>query len=99
MRGDDPQHAAIFSYLSPEERVPQAHPLRHIRVMVDAVLKELSPPFARLYSSTGPGLDCPGAVAAGALAASALPRAQGAAAEGTTGRSPPVALVWRLAYG
>ena len=53
MRGDDPQQAAIFSYLSPEERVPQEHPLRAIRAMVDAVLKELSPQFDRLYSTTG----------------------------------------------
>ena len=53
MRGDDPQQAAIFSYISPEERVPQEHPLRTIRVMVDAVLKELSPQFDRLYSHTG----------------------------------------------
>jgi len=53
MRGDDPQQAAMFSYLSPEERVPQEHPLRAIRAMVEAVLQELSPQFARLYSSTG----------------------------------------------
>jgi transposase len=53
MRGDDPQQAAIFSYISPEERVPPEHPLRVIRAMVDAVLKELSPQFALLYSSTG----------------------------------------------
>ncbi len=26
MRGDDPQQAAMFSYISPEERVPQDHP-------------------------------------------------------------------------
>jgi hypothetical protein len=31
MRGDDPQQAAMFSYLSPEERVPKDHPLRAIR--------------------------------------------------------------------
>jgi hypothetical protein len=42
MRGDDPQQAAIFSYISPEERVPPEHPLRAIRAMVDVVLKELS---------------------------------------------------------
>jgi transposase len=53
MRGDDPQQAAIFSYISPEERVPQEHPLRTIRVMVDAVLKELWPQFDRMYSHTG----------------------------------------------
>ena len=53
MRGDAPQQAAMFSYISPEERVPQEPPLRLMRVMVDAVLKELSPQFARLYSHTG----------------------------------------------
>jgi transposase len=42
-----------FSYISPEERVPQDHPLRPIRKMVDEVLKELSPMFDRLYSHTG----------------------------------------------
>jgi transposase len=53
MRGDDPQQAAMFSDLSPEERIPQDHPLRAIRVLVEAVLKELSPEFDRLYSHTG----------------------------------------------
>jgi transposase len=53
MRGDDPQQAALFSYISPEERVPPEHPLRAIRALVDAVLKELSPQFDRLYSHTG----------------------------------------------
>jgi transposase len=53
MRGDDPQQAAMFSYISPEERVPQEHPLRSIRLVVDAVLKELSPRFDALYSHTG----------------------------------------------
>ena len=53
MRGDDPQQAAMFSYLSPEERVPTDHPLRSIRVLVDGVLNALSPQFARLYSHTG----------------------------------------------
>ena len=53
MRGDDPQHAAMFSDLSPEARVPAAHPLRRIRIMVDVVLKELSPQFDRLYAHTG----------------------------------------------
>lgn len=53
MRGDDPQQAAMFSYISPEERVPQEHPLRCIRVMVDTVLQELSVQFEQLYSHTG----------------------------------------------
>jgi transposase len=53
MRGDDEQDAGMFSYISPEERVPQDHPLRSIRRLVDRVLKELSPDFARLYAKVG----------------------------------------------
>ena len=53
MRGDDPQQAAMFSYIAPEERVPPEHPWRSIRLMVDAVLKELSPQCDALYSHTG----------------------------------------------
>jgi transposase len=43
----------MFSYLSPEERVPLKHPLRPIRLMVDEALKSLSPAFSRLYSAFG----------------------------------------------
>jgi transposase len=43
----------MFSYLSPEERVPAKHPLRPIRLMVDDALKSLSPAFNRLYSAYG----------------------------------------------
>jgi hypothetical protein len=35
MRGDDNQQEGIFSYISPEKRVPADHPLRPIRKMVD----------------------------------------------------------------
>ena len=53
MRGDDLQQGAMFSYLSPEKRVPQDHPLRVIRAITDPVLKELSPEFDRLYATNG----------------------------------------------
>ena len=53
MRGEDRQQGAMFSYLSPEQRVPQDHPLRAIRGIVDAVLKEMSPEFGRLYAVNG----------------------------------------------
>jgi transposase len=43
----------MFSYLSPEERVPDNHPLRPIRTMVDVALKALSPAFGCLYSVFG----------------------------------------------
>jgi transposase len=43
----------MFSYLSAEQRVPQDHPLRKIRTLVDEVLKEMSPQFGKLYSEVG----------------------------------------------
>jgi len=53
MRGTDQQQGHVFSYLSPEQRVRQDHPLRPIRAMVDKVLKALSPEFNRMYSQVG----------------------------------------------
>lgn len=53
MRGGDTQQGHMWSYLQPEQRVPQDHPLRPIRAMVDQALKDLSPRFALLYSHTG----------------------------------------------
>ena len=53
MRGDDPRHESMFSYVTPEQRVRADHPLRPIRRMTDAALDHLSPRFARLYSTTG----------------------------------------------
>ena len=53
MRGDDPRHDGMFSYITPEARVRPDHPLRPIRRMTDAALARLSPRFDRLYSITG----------------------------------------------
>src|SRR5438034_10816865 len=53
MPGGDGQQAGMFSYVSPEQRVPVGHPLRPIREMTDEVLRQLSPRFARLYAKTG----------------------------------------------
>src|SRR6184192_1471204 len=53
MRGDDRQTAAMFSYLSPEERIPTDHPLRSIRRMTEAIFDQLSPRLDRLYSEIG----------------------------------------------
>jgi len=43
----------VFSYVSPEQRVPKDHPLRPIRKMVDAALKELSPQLDSVYARVG----------------------------------------------
>lgn len=53
MRGDDPRHESMFSYVIPEKRVRADHPLRPIRQMTDAALTRLSPRFDRLYATTG----------------------------------------------
>src|SRR5467141_2307059 len=53
MGGDDEQQLGVFSYISPEQRVPQEHPLRLIRTMVHAALRELRPRFNKLYAKTG----------------------------------------------
>ena len=43
----------MFSYLSPETRVRNDHPLRAIRTQVDRVLERLSDLFDAMYSTTG----------------------------------------------
>ena len=53
MRGDDEQTSHMFSYVSPEQRVPADHPLRAIRALTDEALRSLSRRFAGLYSQTG----------------------------------------------
>jgi len=53
MRGDDPRHDSMFSYVTPEARVRADHPLRPIRGMTDAALQRLSARFDALYSTTG----------------------------------------------
>jgi transposase len=53
MRGKDEQQLDVFSYVSPEQRVPQDHPLRPLRVMTDEALRELQPRFHKLYAKTG----------------------------------------------
>ncbi len=53
MRGRFQDQGGLFSYISPEARVPPRHPLRQIRELVRAVLKVLSPSLGKLYASEG----------------------------------------------
>ena len=53
MRGDDPNVGAMWSYVSPEARVPKDHPLRPIRTMVERALVDLDPVFRKMYSPIG----------------------------------------------
>ena len=53
MRGDDTQQSTMFSYLSPEGRVPASHPLPPIRLLVDRILLRLNRRFEEMYATTG----------------------------------------------
>jgi transposase len=53
MRGQDHQQSDMFSYLSPEQRVRQDHPLRAIRAMADLALWSMSARFDAMYAKTG----------------------------------------------
>jgi transposase len=53
VRGKFRDQAGMFSYISPEDRVPAHHPLRQIRELVREVLKDLSHTFGKLYASEG----------------------------------------------
>src|SRR5438094_6468118 len=53
MRGEHREPDSMFSYVSPEQRIPKDHPLRAIRTLVDDVLADMSREFDRLYAATG----------------------------------------------
>ncbi len=53
MRGTERKQGTMLSLLSPEQRVPQKHPLRAVKALADAALAELSPVFAEMYSAVG----------------------------------------------
>jgi len=53
MRGEEQKQAAMFSYVTLEQRIPADHPARRIRAMADRALQALDADFDQLYSSTG----------------------------------------------
>ncbi|MEB8485813.1 transposase, partial [Acidithiobacillus ferriphilus] len=53
MRGAKVETQGMFSYVPPEQRVPQDHPLRAIRAIVDRSLAELDGHFSTMYSAFG----------------------------------------------
>ncbi|GGE70790.1 hypothetical protein CR103_17550 [Massilia psychrophila] len=53
MRKTDVTRHAMFSYRSLEERIPETHPLRRLRILVDGILQSMSAEFAPLYSRRG----------------------------------------------
>lgn len=53
MRGEDTQQSELFTYGGLEERVPEGHPLRAIRKMVDEALQQMSARFDEIYGDEG----------------------------------------------
>lgn len=53
MRGDEPEQAAVMLFITPDQKVPQEHPIRAIKPIVDRALASLSPVFNRMYSKRG----------------------------------------------
>jgi transposase len=53
MRGDIDPQAHLFSYLSPEARIPATHPLRPLKQIADTLLQSLATTFQTMYSETG----------------------------------------------
>jgi len=53
MRGADITQAALFSYRTLEARIPQVHPLRKLRAVVDGLLAAMHPELEALYAGAG----------------------------------------------
>src|SRR5215469_1216682 len=53
MRGEERRQRSMLLVIDLEERIPAEHPLRRIKAMANAVLKELSPFFDQMYSALG----------------------------------------------
>lgn len=53
MRGEENPQPQMFSYVDLESRVPQHHPIRKVRRIVDEALAELAPRFEAMYSERG----------------------------------------------
>ena len=53
MRGTSDQQIESLVALTPEDLVPQEHPIRRIKPLADRVLQGLSPTFSRMYAKGG----------------------------------------------
>jgi transposase len=53
MRGPEEKQDDLFSYVSMEDRIPQDHPLRRIKSLLEPLLRELSREFDKLYADIG----------------------------------------------
>ena len=93
MRGAFEDQGGLFSYISPEARVPASHPLRKIRQLVREVLGELNRSLGKLYANEGRPSISSGAIAELAAAAGVLRHSVGTPTHGAVGLQSFVPLV------
>ena len=53
MRGNREIQVTMLSSVTADQLVPEGHPIRQIKPIVDNALRELSPTFNRMYAETG----------------------------------------------
>lgn len=53
MRGTQPKQPSMFTMVSLDAMVPEGHPIRAIKPLVDEALRELSPQFDGMYAKCG----------------------------------------------
>ena len=53
MRGEVERQGTMLTLVQPEHRIPADHPIRRIKAMADAELRQLSPVFERMYADRG----------------------------------------------
>ena len=53
MRGNAARQVEMLTAVTPDDLVPQGHPIRRIKPIVDRALAQLSPTFARMYAQNG----------------------------------------------
>ena len=70
MRGKAARQATMLTAVTPDTLVPQRHPIRRIKPMVDQDLTQLSPTFDRMYAQDG---RCPASIILAGWRQSVLP--------------------------
>ena len=53
VRGIEDKQNTLFSYVSQEDRIPEHHPMRKLRELIDPILEKLSPAFEKMYAEVG----------------------------------------------
>ena len=53
MNGKAARQATTLTAITPDTLLPQRHPIRHIKPMVDRALAQLSPAFDRICAANG----------------------------------------------